>query len=232
MALTELLNKKLEIPIFDIGDFIKKQKESLISTIKTHHKNYVAAENAHKALKSQPPVKPPDGPRYPATPANRPSADANMGYHGIHHLPPVPQKPEVPIIDRYEIPLAKPEDFVQINPPPALSGTTYYPGQRMPEQQQQQQHINYYTEQHNGVNYVRGSAIGNGIFKDPFGRTIKRMEPADPALIEEANYLLETTEEMNTHKLPADHSDIPPNFTVVDPKFREILDIIYKNRRL
>jgi len=214
MALTEFWNKqveiplKVEIPLSDIGDFIKNQKDSLISTIKTHYKNYKDAANAQEAIRSQPPIKPPDdGPRYPATSANRPSAATMQGYKGYCGNNQKPSTQPIPIIDQYEIPLARNEDFVQIHPYPACSGTCY-------------------------VGFERGNQIGQGIFKDIAGRSMKRMAPPDPAMLDRANDLLESTEEVGTHKLPANHSDIPPNFSMADQNFKEILDILYRNRRL
>lgn len=220
MALTEILNKKVEIPLIveiplsDIGDFIKKQKDSLVSTIKTYHKNYIAAANAQEAFKRRYPVKPPDGPKRAPSPANSPSAATNPGYSSTQHRhrdPPQTQlQPKAPIIERFEIPLATKEDFVQIQAPPVMSGACYF-GQ---------------GNRGNEI-FIRGNSIGNGIFI-----TGNRMPPPDPAMVSRANDLLETTEEIKSQKIP-DSRDIPANAVYLSPKeLNEILDILYKNKRI
>lgn len=230
MMLKEFMNKKIEIPLkvevplSDIGDFIKKQKESLISTIKTYRKNYINAENALKAHRSQPPVKPPDGTTRPRTPINYPSSATISGHSGTTTtgtFQPKQEIPEPPVIERYEIPLATKDDFVQIHPGYGVSGTTYYPGQQMPSQPSRIQN----GKLHGSGIFIRGDSIGNGIFISS-GKS-------DPALIDRANELLETTEDIKPQKLP-DSRDIPDSITIQSssPEFKEILEILYKNKRI
>jgi hypothetical protein len=211
MALTELLNKKVEIPLrvqipmSDIGDFIKEQKESLMSAINNHVKKYNTAKEAREARKSCPPVKPPDGPKQPITPANRASADTNKGYYGTPINIKGSPASDIPTFERFEIPLATKEDFIPIHQPIACSGT-----------------INV------GFGFSRGKQIGYGIFN-----SIQQMPPANPVMLEQVNRLLETTEEITPRKLP-DSRDIPDSITInsSSKEFKEILDILYKNKRI
>jgi hypothetical protein len=244
MALTTLFDSKIEIPISNISEFIKKQKQGIIDTIKARHDRIIiekAEKAAAEARKALPPIRPPDGPTLDQKPVNRAVSGSIQGKC-------VPGKPLTPLPgtenidyflekDRFEIPLATPDDFVEISQP-ALSGASYISMNAPPQAMSAALYGGYVGAdvQNNPYGGYVGTSAQNtpGIFKDPAGRSIKRMPPPNRGIIDRTNYLLETTREMPPRaKSPQEQLQnlISAGAGGLSRKeMKEVIDILMKSR--
>lgn len=247
MALTTLLDLKIEIPISNIGEFIKKQKQSIIDTIKVRHDRAIiekAEKTAAEARKAYPPIRPPDGPTLNQSTARQAVSGSLQGKCAPGKpLTPLPGTENLDYFlkkDYFEIPLATPDDFVQISPQQAMSGTSYVSMEAPPSATSAAFYGGYVgidAQRSPGMSAaVYGGYDGvdertPGIFKDEAGRSIKRMPPPNRGIIDRANYLLETTREMPPRaKSPQEalRNLLPDGLSKMEMK--EIIDILIKSR--